>query len=71
MKKALYWIANKNFFNRHTIIRKWQCDIFGHHWFHWIRKSSISSKPDYWCAWCARETGKYPKMRRRNDKDFG
>ena len=54
----LRWLANRNFFNRPTFIRKVQCDVFGHEWFCFDKKNE-------WCAWCARKTGPYPKMRER------
>ena len=57
----LDYIANNNFFDKPTFIRKIQCNIFGHDWFTW----ATDKKHGKWCAWCARPTGDYPKMRRR------
>ena len=61
MKTLLYWLANNNFFSKPTIIRKWQCTIFGHEWFGMISYEN----GEKWCSWCGRHTGKYPKMRKR------
>jgi len=58
--RIINWLANNNFFNRHTIIRKWQCSIFGHDWYCWITLKDGKK----WCAWCGRYTSKYPKMRK-------
>lgn len=59
----LNWLANNNFFNRLTIIRKWQCNIFGHKWYCWT-----TNHGKRWCAWCARYTEEFPKMRRHELK---
>ena len=59
---VLDYLANNNFFGRPTIIRRWQCDIFGHCWFTYLPDSG-------WCAWCARYAGKYPKMRVREPEN--
>jgi hypothetical protein len=60
----LEWIANHNFFGKPTIIRKWQCDIFGHNWF-----TFNVIKDGNWCAWYRRRTGDYPKMRKHNPEN--
>jgi len=39
-----------NFFNRYTIIRRWQCSIFGHN----PRCIITTKKKGKWCTWCAR-----------------
>jgi len=66
LTKIIDYIANNNFFNRPTIIRKWQCNIFGHEWFTYL--PGKDNEPG-WCAWCARKTGKYPKMRVREPEN--
>ena len=72
IKKFLYWLANNNFgyytsryieedireFKPIWVIRKLQCDVFGHDHFGY-------TKDNGWCSWCARIAGKYPKMRER------
>jgi len=62
------YIANNNFFGRPTVIRKWQCNIFGHCWFTYIPHHMYDDSVG-WCAWCARRTGKYPKMRAREPEN--
>jgi len=55
----LYWLANYNFFNNYTFIRKIQCNIFGHPWNCWI----TVKYGEKWCTWCGRSTTKTPNMR--------
>jgi len=62
----LYFISNRNFFGKPTVIRKWQCDIFGHNWFCLVTHVNREK----WCAWCGRNVGKYPKMRTRKKGDY-
>jgi hypothetical protein len=46
------------------ITRKLKCNIFGHNWFTMTEYNSRK-----WCAYCARYTGEYPKMRERNPEN--
>ena len=55
----LYWLANHNFFDRYTFIRRIQCKLFGHDWYAWQRQGNKG-----WCAWCVTKTSAYPKMRK-------
>lgn len=78
----LHWLANNNFgfhtnkfynlddfdvkdrirvFKPIRFIRRLQCDFFGHDWF------SVGNNG--WCSWCARNAGKYPKMRARQPEN--
>ena len=60
----LDWLANYNFFEKPTILRKLQCNIFGHNWYTFMK-----NKGKNYCAWCSRYTGDYPKMRVRNPEN--
>lgn len=51
IERLFDWLANHNFFNKPTFIRKVQCNIFGHH-----SRTVLSRRGERpaWCAWCAR-----------------
>lgn len=61
--KWLDFIADHNWFGKPTIIRKWQCNIFGHRHSDKLmitpggRKCDMSTlidKNKKWCCWCGR-----------------
>jgi len=68
VKRRLDWLANHNFGHRDKRghfhpwwwVRRLQCNVFGHEWF---------TRTSNWCAWCARFSGKYPKMRERRPEN--
>lgn len=45
------------------MFRRLFCNIFGHNW-----KCFTTNKGKKWCAFCARYTGRYPKMKKINEK---
>jgi hypothetical protein len=55
MKKIIHFLRYTNFFGRPTIIRKWQCNLWGHNERCIYHKHKVK-----WCAWCGRnaEEGK-------------
>lgn len=64
MNKFTNYLANTNFFDKPTFIRKIQCFVFGHH------PNTILNYATYkHCAWCSSKIKMNSKIRKELDNE--